>query len=300
MGSSSIRLLSLIFVLSCLLCSQSSLAARVGLLVDNTNPQTTKFHQTLQAMLSGHDLIMVDTKSLASNTGNMDKWVVMGAKALSAILSKDLQGQPPILALFTPDYIEQKYRQTFSGSNFSVLSNSPVLDRQLALIKALKPQAREVVVFHSAQSKPDLTKITATAEKLGFRIRLSELKDPLNWDRNALKALKSADLVLGIQDRAIYNATTIRSILMRLYRAGKPLIGPDKGYVRAGAVASSYSSISDTLKFTAQLINSEKNWSSTIQNPHFSVMVNSQVARSLNLPVADSEKLEKQVKELLP
>jgi len=145
----------------------------------------------------------------------------------------------------------------------------------------------------------DLSQYEKTTKKLGFELSLNVLKDPLNWDRNALKALKSADLVLGLPDRAVYNATTIRSILMRLYRAGKPLVGPDKGYVRAGAVASTYASMTDTLQACATLLKDPTTWTPHIENMHFSVAVNAQVARSLNLSVSESSKLESQVKELM-
>ena len=138
------------------------------------------------------------------------------------------------------------------------------------------------------------------AKALNLSLKTSELKDPLNWDRNALKALKEADLVLGLDDRAVYNATTIRSILMRLYRASRPLIGPDKGYVRAGAVASTFSGVKETLLAIRDLLNTDSQWPNIVYNPHFSVSINTQVARSLNITVGNPEQVKEKVKEYLP
>jgi ABC-type uncharacterized transport system substrate-binding protein len=138
------------------------------------------------------------------------------------------------------------------------------------------------------------------AQALNIKLNVAQLRDPLNWDRASLKILKDSDLVLGLNDNAIYNATTIRSILMRLYRASRPLVGPDKGYVRAGAVASTYSGVSETLKAISVLLKDGKAWPEIIYNPYFNVSINTQVARSLNISVGAPEEVRDKVKEYLP
>ena len=153
--------------------------------------------------------------------------------------------------------------------------------------------------MHSKQHSFDAVATAAVAQKMGLTLITSELSDPLNWERESLRALKDADVILGMNDTAIYNATTIRSILMRLYRASRPLIGPDKGYVRAGAVASTYSGVTETIKAVAELLDANKVWPNIIPNPHFNVVINAQVARSLNINVTDPELLSLKVREAL-
>lgn len=299
MGRSTYHLMRSAILATLLLCCFELQAATVGLLVDKSSKQAVLFHQKLSELSPKHYVQLIELSQLGKHLKKpaITEWVAMGPKALEGLLMQPFKGQA--LALFLSPQHAEKLQKTYAQQRFSLLNNTPSLTRQLALIKVLKPQAKRIVLFHAQQNNVDLSAYQKTVEKLGFELSLNVLKDPLNWDRNALKALKSADLVLGLPDRAIYNATTIRSILMRLYRAGKPLIGPDKGYVRAGAVASTYASMTNTLQACAALINDQKPWPPYIENNHFSVAVNAQVARSLNLSVSESSKLEAQVKELM-
>ena len=299
MGRSAYQLMKTAILATLLLCCFELHAATVGLLVVKSSKQAVLFHQKLSELSPKQDVKLVELAQLTQylNNSSISRWVTMGPKALAGLLEHDFKGQA--LALFVSTHQAQQLGKASPNKRFSLLNNTPSQQRQLALIKLLKPQAKRIVLFHAQQNNVDVSSYQATAEKLGFELSLNVLKDPLNWDRNALKALKSADLVLGLPDRAIYNATTIRSILMRLYRAGKPLIGPDKGYVRAGSVASTYASMTDTLKACAALINDQSPWPAYIENNFFSVAVNAQVARSLNLSVSESSKLEAQVRELM-
>ena len=287
-----------------LLCCAQVHAATVGLVVDERSKQAVLFHEKLQQLSRDQSIQLYVSSELKVNM-KVPRWLVMGPKSLKALLDKGYgNASSQVLALFIPAQYVAKFRQKYPSQTFSILDNSPTLERQLALIKVLKPQAKNVVLFHGEQYtetlKAQQLSLSPLIKKLDLKLSMAVLKDPLNWDRNALKALKAADLVLGVPDRAIYNATTIRSILMRLYRAGKALIGPDKGYVKAGAVASIYSSITDTLDSSAELLKSKTPWPSHIPNPNYSIKVNGQVARSLNLSIADGKQLEAQVKELLP
>jgi len=299
MGRSAYHLIKSAILAAMILCSFEIQAATVGLLVDKSSKQAVMFHQKLSELSPQHDVQLIELLQISKHlqTSADMTWVAMGPKALEGLLKQPFKGKA--LALFVSPSQAEQLRKSHAQQSFSWLNNTPSLKRQLALVKALKPQAKRIVLFHAQQNNVDLSQYEKTTKKLGFELSLNVLKDPLNWDRNALKALKSADLVLGLPDRAVYNATTIRSILMRLYRAGKPLVGPDKGYVRAGAVASTYASMTDTLQACATLLKDPTTWTPHIENMHFSVAVNAQVARSLNLSVSESSKLESQVRELM-
>ena len=297
MGSSGyIQLIrGLIFVL--ILCPVFSWGATVGLLVDSKSDQALSFQAHLKKLSPQHDIPLI-TPDLLSDALQIDAWFTIGPKALAKLLERPVHKQP-ILSLFITQASAEKLRSKNPNRHFSTLDNTPTLDRQLALIKVLNPQVKQVAVFFSAQGKEQIAGLKILAEKLNLKLLASELSDPLNWKRDALKTLKDSDLVLGLKDSAIYNATNIRSILMRLYRAGRPLIGPDKGYVRAGAVASTYSGMPETLKVCTDLLKDIKDWPTNIQNPYFNVSINAQVARSLNIVVQDSDQVAKAVKGLL-
>lgn len=300
MGRSVGYSLRIIFIIITALFSLSSWASTVGLLVDAPSDQITAFQKQISKLLPQDpvQLILVPELSTLDLT-TIDKWLTLGPNSLNQLLRQLRQLKPkkaPVLALFLPEAARIKLLAEFQ-ENFTVLDNSPDMAKQLALIHALAPQAKQVGVFYSSQYGTNRQKLETTAKQFGLNLHWSQLSDPLDWDRQALKVLADVDLVLGVDDDALYNTTTIRSILMRLYRSGKALVGPDKGYVRAGAVASTYSGIQETLLAAVDWITNTPAYSAKFLNPYFNISVNTQVARSLNIVVDDVPSLIKQVKE---
>lgn len=291
MDSSSRRVLR--FLCLCLIALSSDVwAASIGLVATESSPRTLKFQSHLAKLLPEHTVTLVLPSQLAAE--QHDRWVTLNGKALSQ-LAEHHANHSRVLALFLSLEQAQALRKQYPHFAFSWLDNGPSIQRQLALIKALKPQAGHVGVFYSADRAAEVEQAKLLAADLDIEILAAPLNDPLNWDRSALRVLKQSDIVLGINDRKIYNATNIRSILMRLYRANRPLIGPDKPYVKAGAVASTYSGVSDTLKAAAELLNSDAKWKRVINNQYFRVSVNRQVARSLQISLDEEANLKKKV-----
>ncbi|MEY8204025.1 MAG: ABC transporter substrate binding protein [Bermanella sp.] len=281
-----------------MLCPPFSWGATAGLLVDSKSDQAQSFHRHLVQLVPELTLSLHSVSELSANP-QLDRWLTIGPKALTQLLSAPRIRQP-ILALFLTPAAAQTIRAQFPHREFSLLDNTPSLARQLSLIKVLTPHAKRIAVFYSAAAKGQLAELDILARRLNFQLLTTQLNDPLNWQRDALKTLKDADLVLALNDSAIYNATNIRSILMRLYRAGKPLVGPGKAYVRAGAVASTYSGVQETLKASATLLTSDAHWPALISNPHFKVRINTQVARSLNIVVGDEEEVGRDIEGVMP
>ncbi len=298
MGSSKIYQSTIWLLSLMILCPAFSWGATVGLVVEKPSKQATYFHQQL-SQLHSSDTIQLINKDQLPSAKNIDKWIVIGPQVLDYFLSLSTYKQP-VLSLFTNFTTAEQLRKKYPKQIFSTLTNTPTLDRQLALIKVLHPQAKRIAVYYSAQKSALVKGLKPLVESLGLELISSELTDPLNWKRSALQALKNSDLVLAVDDAAIYNATNIRSILMRLYRAGRPLFGPDKGYVRAGAVASVYSGMKETIKACVDLLKAKEPWPTYIHNPYFNVAINKQVARSLNISVEDPKVVTEKMRGLLP
>jgi hypothetical protein len=305
MGSSVVQHLKHLAIIAMLLCSSQALGATVGLLVEDNNQQVRQFKSTLNKGQPSVNFQLYTLQNLPEDLSlnTVDTWLAMGAKPLAVLLGRlkttSASNKKRILGLFVRIEAKRKLENLYPNKHFSLLDNTPQIDRQLALIKILSPQIKSIALLHSEVKHNNLDKIKQTAEKFGLNIKSAVINDPLNWNRASLKALKESDAVLGLTDTAIYNATTIRSILMRLYRASRPLIGPDKGYVKAGAVASSYSGVKETIKAVSELLSSKQPWPAIIPNPYFNIVINTQVARSLNINVADQTLLAQQVRELL-
>ena len=52
--------------------------------------------------------------------------------------------------------------------------------------------------------------------------------------------MADVDVLLALPDTTVFNRDNARQLLMTAYRQGKPIIGPDDHWVRAGSLASAY------------------------------------------------------------
>jgi ABC-type uncharacterized transport system substrate-binding protein len=111
--------------------------------------------------------------------------------------------------------------------------------------------------------------------------------------------LEESEALLVLPDTDVYNAGTIRNILLTSYRKQVPLIGISQAYVKAGALCAIYSTPVQIAVQTAEAI---RQYSTTTKLPasqfpkEFDVSVNTQVARSLNIPIKDAEKLRDEIR----
>jgi hypothetical protein len=105
----------------------------------------------------------------------------------------------------------------------------------------------------------------------------------------ALNNIAPNQVLLAMPDSAVYNADTIRNILLSTYRHKQGVIGFSADMVKAGALASTYSNIED---INAQVAEMAAGFvaSGVLAAPqfprYFSTIVNQGVARSLDIDVA--------------
>jgi ABC-type uncharacterized transport system substrate-binding protein len=122
-------------------------------------------------------------------------------------------------------------------------------------------------------------------------------------DRDLVDALDSvleeSEVLLVLPDTDVYNAGTIRNILLTSYRKQIPLIGLSQAYVKAGALCAIYST---PAQIAAQAAEAVRQFSVSAKLPpsqyprEFEVSVNLQVARSLDLPVKDADRLREEIR----
>lgn len=275
-----------------LLCATCPVyAANVGLMVDAINEKAERFKEHLDQALPNDSVRLVSPESVAGQ--NMDFWVSTSVSSLDVLLNTKKSGR--VLALFLNDTEAQNLRSKYPSQFFTYLSNTPSLLRQMALIKAMSPHVERIGLFYSRSQKKQADNAQNIAKTLGFELLSAAVDDPLEWDRNALTVLKQSDIILGIDDPDLYNPVTVRGILMRLYRSNRALVGPDKAFVKAGAVASVYSGVADTLKAAVGLIRDTGPWPAVFENPYYQISTNEQVARSLHISLDDENNLKKKV-----
>ncbi|MDH1308601.1 ABC transporter substrate-binding protein [Pseudomonas fulva] len=196
---------------------------------------------------------------------------------------------PPALAMrVSRVQVEQRLGKSRPGF-LTLLWSDPPLDRQLRLTRYLLPQARRIGVLYGEHSGFLLDELRRAAQPLGLEIVAQAWPDPRD-SRPLQHLLGSSDVLLGLDDPDLYNSKTAKNLLLSSYGRQMALIGPNAGFVRAGALASTYSDQQDWLSVLDSLLGqSPARWPRSLYPAHFGVSGNQQVARALGLEPIDPD-----------
>ncbi len=232
---------------------------------------------------------------------NSELVIALGVKALEA--SSRLKYTTPVLGVFTPlpvfnDLLAKSRREL---GNFSAIVLDQPYSRQLSLIRAILPEAKKVGVLLGTVSSQYMDVIKDEGEERGFSVLDETVYQEAELIPKLKKLLENTDALLAVPDGLIYNRETAQPILLTSYRHQKPMFGYSQSYVRAGALASVYSSGKQMAKQAAEIAVKSQQAPSLLPPPqipkYFSVTLNYQVAHSLNIPLMDEEALYKKMLE---
>lgn len=179
----------------------------------------------------------------------------------------------------------------------SALYLEPPLKRQIALARKIMGEDRPLGVL--VQDKAHWKNAGLSSVPLQPSLVTPYFVDQYdNLNRALLDLLKSNHALIGTYDTELYSSTNIKNILITAYRQNKPLIGPSSAYIKAGALATTYSDIDDVSRRLCEVLLTgikEKVWPEADYNPYFKVRYNQQVGRSLNLLLPDASELAEQL-----
>ncbi|MFK4750851.1 MULTISPECIES: hypothetical protein [Oceanospirillaceae] len=126
------------------------------------------------------------------------------------------------------------------------------------------------------------------------------ISDYPGMNRALVDLLQDNQALVGIYDPELFSAANIKNILITAYRQNRPLIGPSSAYIRAGALATTYSDLDDVASRLVDIIrqgSKSGSWPEPDYNPYFKVRYNEQVARSLNLVLPDENDMVTRLKD---
>ncbi|WP_406819377.1 ABC transporter substrate-binding protein [Pseudomonas sp. KnCO4] len=169
----------------------------------------------------------------------------------------------------------------------TLLWSDPPLGRQLRLARYLLPQAQRIGVLYGEHSGFLLEELRLAARPLGLEIIAQNWPDPRD-SRPLQHLLANSDVLLGLDDPDLYNSKTAKNLLLSSYGRQMALIGPNAGFVRAGALASTFSDQDDWLAVLDQLLDQPPaRWPRSLYPARYGVSGNQQVARALGLEPID-------------
>ena len=245
-----------------------------------------------------HDHVHFQTTADLPRPGQLradQRLILLDSAALEWRLGEN--AGPPALAMRV-SRVQAEQRLGKSRPAFlTLLWSDPPLGRQLRLARNLLPQAQRIGVLYGEHSGFLLEELRHAARPLGLEIIAQNWPD-LRDSRPLQHLLGNSDVLLGLDDPDLYNSKTAKNLLLSSYARQMALIGPNAGFVRAGALASTYSDQDDWLAVLDQLLDQPPaRWPRSLYPARFGVSGNQQVARALGLEPIDPNAAAKALAE---
>jgi putative ABC transport system substrate-binding protein len=185
--------------------------------------------------------------------------------------------------------------------NFSAIVLDQPFTRQMSLIKQVSPAARKIGVLFGPTSSQYAEYIREEGEKSGLKVLEKKINQEADLIPQLKKLLDTSDAIMAIPDPAVFSRETAQPIFLASYRYQKPIFGYSQSFVRAGALAAVYSSSKQLAKQAAEIAIKSHQAPSELPPPqmpkYFSIMLNYQVARSLNISLIDEGEILKKMLE---
>lgn len=233
---------------------------------------------------------------------NSELVVALGVKALEA--ASKLKHTTPVLGVFTPlpTYNSLLVSSKRVLGNFSAIVLDQPYKRRMALVKMVLPDVKNLGILLGPTSSQDSELLKDIGEKNTLNIFQENVTQESDLIPKLKKLLDSTDALMAIPDPLVYSRETAQPILLTSYRHQKPMFAYSQSYVRAGALAGVYSSTKQLAQQAAEIAVKSQQAPSILPPPqtpkYFSVMVNYQVARSLNILLEDEDTIYKKMLEL--
>ncbi len=243
---------------------------------------------------SGINVRTFNTNSDKSFNNNEQLIISIGSDAASLLNQNNIvTSQLRILANVDADKIPAQ-------KNTSYLSMTQPHCRQFALIRLLNDEWQTVSLLLPEADVALTHRLESCANRYQLTLQVILIDQYINIIDALNSALSESDVLLALPDNSVYNAGTIKSILLTTYRHKVPVIGFSESFVRAGALAAIHSSTKQLGKQTAELIKKHyKNQSikqHIIYPDDFDVTINKDVAKSLGILTPDRKALIKNLK----
>lgn len=223
--------------------------------------------------------------------------IALGPQALSRVQQQ--RPRPPTLALMVTESQFAGYRDR-PGPALSAVYHDPPLLHQALLGQLILPRGSRVAMLVQPGQENDFDTLIKALATRGLQARLFIVEGDNTLIATLSRALSYGDFLLAQPDEVIYNPRTIKHILLTAYRRNRVVIGPNRAFVGAGALASTYTPMNAVIEKAVQALQAYQATGELPAPAHPEVMavdINRQVARSLNIPLPETEALTERLRE---
>ncbi|NMT64942.1 ABC transporter substrate-binding protein [Marinobacter orientalis] len=225
--------------------------------------------------------------------------IALGPEAFTRVRQDNRNA--PVLALLVDRTFIDGYAERSGGSVSGILYDPPLL-RQAIAGRAILPQATRVAMLARPGTVELYEPVTEQLPDYGLEGKIFVVTSDEKLIPTLIRALNYGDFILAAPDSSIYNPRTIKHILLTAYRRNRIVIGPSQAYVKAGSLASTYTPLTEIAELAAAFIREYRTsgqFPPPVYPDSFGIRLNQQVARSLNIPLRDSQDIINSVKARL-
>lgn len=265
---------------------QEAVPPPVRLMAIDSTPST---RLTVAALATRLPCLRAEAERLPGDT-NPTAVIAVGASALETAMPLARGG--PVLALNVSNEqyraIEQTARNGGRHAPITAIYSEPSPTNQMKLIRSIfRREVRVGVLLSRNTAHLDLLlRQAAASSELKLQVeRVDEDSDVVS----ALNQLRPVHVLLAIPDRVIYKVENLRDILEATYRHETPVIGFSSSMVRAGTLATVYSSPDDIAAQVGGLL--PQLAAGRLVPPQYPaywrVAINEYVARSIDIAISN-------------
>jgi len=201
------------------------------------------------------------------------------------------------VSLPTLESVQRKSRR--NASNISAITLYQPNTRILALVENVLPQAKRLGMLVGQNTVFEAEQLKLSAQKRKLHVEFSQVNFQADLMSKLETVLQNTDALLAYPDAEIFNRETAQPIFLTSYRNKKPVLVCTQSIVKAGALAAVFSDSKHLAKQAAEIAMHSQSASALLPSPqtpkYFSVSVNKQVARLLNIKVVDEALLYKMI-----
>lgn len=232
-----------------------------------------------------------------TDASRIDAVVAVGVKAAQAVAAKEWR--VPVINTLIPRVTLDKIAPPSKAKSAGRQSTAVYLDqpvaRQLDLVRLVLPGKPRVGVILGPDTQDLAESLRAEANARGLEIEIGRV----NSEAEIFPALENiaseSDALLVLPDSLVATPQTLHNILFTAYRFRMPVIGFSPAFVRAGALVAVHSTPAQLALQVVDVLRLLDPKAPDLPAPqypeHFSVTINSHVARSLEIPLDKEETL---------
>ncbi len=261
---------------------------KVSLVAGGGSQPYQQFSDALHKALAASKADVNVVESRAGEGANADLVIAVGMKAMELAIDKS---GAPVLGVMIP---RMAYEALLDGRSsphpskaISAIYLDQPWDRQMNFIHAALPRHSVIGLLYSPDARIVLPRLPR-----GMSVNAQSVRSAETLYKTLENILDNSDVLLATPDSEIYSSSNVRNILLTSYRHKVPLIGISRAYVNAGAICAIFSTPEQIAEQAAKMVVSFAK-SRQLPAPYypelFSIAVNQQVARSLEIELDSPE-----------